>query len=669
MKENVLKIVLVLLLASLAPSAARAQKITAKVADWHFRKMNFTEAIKLYQYAFQKDTNNAYVARQLAEAYRQTDRPDETARWLRRLINRGDAQPGDVFRYAQALKNMASYEEAAYWEERFAALAPEDVRIRSVASLQDYQKWLQRDTARYQVKPVNLNTLGTEFGPTIFGNQLIYSSSGRTRTTFAQKYLGEPPSYLNLYAGEISDEGKLMKVKPFAPNMQSRHHDGPVSVHPNGEELFLTRNQSRRFRLLGGNGGFLNLEIEAGKKIDGEWESTGGFPYNSKSYSTGHPAIDPSGTVLYFTSDMPGGYGGADLYACRRVDGQWGEPMNLGPYVNTWGNETFPFIGADGVLYFSSDGHPGLGGMDIFRAHPVNGIYTVIENLGYPVNTHKDDLSLALNGEGTVGYFASNRPGGRGEDDLYSLKINKVSAEIDLLARDESTGEVLPDTRILLVHQQTDTTEVGITPPSGLISFQVSAGEDLDILASHDSYHEAGLTIGAETIRESERVFAEIALQYNREKNDGYPPPIFLEVENGQPLHVMELDYIYFDLANWNIREDAAETLTRVANILANYPDLEIRLESHADARGDARLNLALSEKRGKAAFLYLVAKEIYGDRMKYTAYGESRLLNICEDGVDCDEDEHAVNRRTVIKIVREGAFDEERLKRSPFYF
>ena len=838
--KPILKLICILFLICLSATQVQGQGLTVKVADLHFRNSNYREAISLYEFALKKNRSNAYIMRQLAEANYQYERIEIAARWLRKMIDQRVAQPDDIFRYAELMRYLGNYPEAIRWEQEFASRKPADPRSRGQFGSMAYIEMLKRDSARYAVEIMKINTVGAEFGPVIFDDQLIFASTRSPRSLIGRSSSHNRMPYLKLFSCPLAKDGTTGKISDFAPHMRTKFHDGPVSIHPSGEELFLNSNQTPKFQLFGGNRSILNLEILIGRKVGGKWQKAEDFPYNSTKYSTGHPAIDPSGTNLYFTSNMPGGYGGADLYVSHYENGQWGQPKNLGPEVNTWGNETFPFVDEDGVLYFTSNGHAGMGGMDIFCTYPINGIFSVVENLGYPVNTSHDDFGLCLDKTGKHGYFASNRKGGKGNDDLYGLRFLHRTPRTEQLALEQKmpapSQTQAPQTKQAEVHpaqQKSSETllplhdnapaaipilaetkpaentnnlvmkEAGPTPvqkfvpavtpeekktltaatpeikktipaampeaaktkpatipqapktapattpespqttlataPEGQKATPATApevtkttlaaipettkepvpavqpvGQPKPIESKADQPRETSTESpkpvpaikpedkakpvetkpyqAQETYAETPKTATSIQtvnktkpaeakpdqLQESYAGNisptvetcyDDYPEPIMMDVEDGYPLQIIKLEYIYFDLAKWSIRKDAAQTLKRVAGLLKQYPELEVRMESHADARGDARMNMALSEKRGHAAFLYLIAREILSDRMQYKGYGETRLLNICEDGVDCDEIEHASNRRCVIKIVRKGDYEGDRLKRSPFYF
>jgi outer membrane protein OmpA-like peptidoglycan-associated protein len=367
---------------------------------------------------------------------------------------------------------------------------------------------------------------------------------------------------------------------------------------------------------------------------------------------------------------MPGGYGKSDIYFSVFSNSQWSKPFNLGPKINTEGNEFFPFISNDGIVYFASDGHGGLGGLDIYFSVPERGVFNSIENMGYPVNSSRDDFGLVLDSTGVKGYFTSNRVGGKGNDDLYFLKIKRVPVIIRGVIKDRDTRDVLSDAKVDVVNENGQVIATSITRIDGQFEFEVNKGQQYIIKVNKEFYFENEKPVATASLRPNDEVFSEIFLEQKIDESatEG-PPPINMEEENGEALQVIELEYINYDLDKSDVRPDAAATLDKLIALMKEYPDLEIRVESHTDSRGSDEYNLLLSKKRAKAAFDYLVSKGIDPNRMLYHGYGETRLLNNCTNGVNCTEEQHEVNRRSIVKVVRKGIYKEKRGQRNIFYF
>ncbi len=647
---------------------SNAQKMTIMLADKSFKDFAFVEAIELYEFAYKKDTTDNYVVRQLAEANRNIGNTEQVEYWLKKLIDRRVEQPEDLFNYSQALKSNGKYLKAEQWLKEYAGLRPEDGRVNIQVSLLEYISFLMRDSSKYEIRNLKVNTPGSDMGPFIDNGQLVFSSTSMHGNS-GPRYQWNNLPYLDMYAGKILADGEIGKPEPFAPKLKTSFHDGPVSIDFRNKRMFFTRNNYLKGKTFKSKDGTVNLKIFLAGFEENDWKLTGSFVYNSDQYSVGHPSVDKTGTVLYFASDRPGGYGKSDLYFSVFTNGHWSDPVNLGPKVNTEGNEFFPFISNDGVLYFASDGHGGLGALDIFFSVPDRGVFNSVENMGYPVNSSMDDFALALDSTGMNGYFTSNRPGGKGDDDLYYLKVKYVPVIVRGVVKDRDTKTVLPDARIAVVDSKGDTISRSITRLDGQFEFEVNKGQEYTIDVRKEFYFGNEKKVATASLRPNDEVFAEIFLEQDLERADNYPEPINIEEEDGEALQVIELEYINYDLDKWEIRPDAAEILNRLITVMNEYPGLEIRLESHTDARGSDEYNMLLSKKRARSAFDYLVSKGIDPNRMRYEGYGETRLLNRCGNGVECSEQEHEVNRRTIVKVVRKGEYQNKRGQRNIFYF
>jgi len=652
----------------LFPNQSFSQKLTVKLADKSFEEFAYIEAIGLYEYAYEKDTADNYVVKRLAESNRNVGNTEAVERWLKKLIDRHTEQPEDVFNYSQALKSNGKYLLAEQWLKEYSDLRPEDGRVNLQVSLLEYIKFLMRDSTNYEILNTAINTIGSDMGPAFYKDKLIFSSTSIGTKAGATYKWNELP-YLKLYSAQIGPYGDLNSVESFAPKLKTAYHDGPVSFDSKNSIIYLTRNNFAKGKTSTSRDGVVNLKIFLGKLEDGEWKLTGNFSYNSNEYSVGHPAISKDGTTLYFASDMPGGYGKSDLYFSKLANGQWSKPINLGPKINTEGNELFLYVGDDGVLYFGSDGHGGLGGLDIFFSVPEQGIFNSIENMGYPVNSSKDDFGLALDTTGVKGYFTSNRPRGKGDDDIYFMKIKRIPVIIRGVIKDRDTKDVLSDATVSVINEAGNTIATSVTRIDGQFEFEVNKGQQYIINVTKEFYNENEVIIGTAQLRPNDEAFSEIFLEQKLEEADNSPAPKSMEEEDGAALQVVELEYTNYELDKSDIKPDVAATLDRLIAMLKEYPDLEMRIESHTDSRGSDDYNMLLSKKRARAAFDYVVSKGIDPKRLLYRGYGETRLLNNCTNGVDCTEEQHEVNRRSIVKVVRKGEYKEKRGQKNIFYF
>lgn len=666
MNKKPLITALFLFLFLFAFQSLKAQKLTIRLADSSFDNFAYVEAIDLYEVAYEKDPTDPYVIKRLADSNRNIGNSEETEKWLNILIEMHEEEPEDIFNYSQALKSNGKYLQAEEWLQVYAELRPEDGRISIQQSLLDYIEQLRSDSSKYEIRDIPANTEGSEIGPAFFHDQVVFASTSRDNSILSRKYKWNELPYLDLYIGDQAPNGDIINITDFAPKLRTSYHDGPVSFDQQ-DKLYLTRNNIGKRGITKDEEGVVNLKIVFGGMEDGEWEYRGEFPFNSDEYSTGHPSIDQSGEVLYFTSDMPGGYGGTDIYFSTYSGGFWSDPINLGPEVNTTGNESFPFISNDGVLYFSSDGHGGMGGLDIFYSVPSGGVFTSVFNMGYPVNSPKDDFSFILDNSGTEGYFSSNRTGGRGNDDIYFLKIKYIPVYIRGIVKDSETNEVLPGTKVSVIDQNADTILTSITKTDGQFEFELNKGPEYVLEIDNIDYYITEAYVQTNNLRTNDDAFAEILLEALPE-DDGYPEPIEMEVEDGEPLQILQIEYLNFDFGQGELLEQAAKTLDELIAQLLEFPEMEIRIESHTDSRGDDEENMLLSKQRAKTTFDYIISKGVDSERAQYRGFGETQLLNDCIND-DCTEEEHTANNRTIVKVVRKGEYKRDRQKRDTFYF
>ncbi|HET6557497.1 MAG TPA: OmpA family protein [Prolixibacteraceae bacterium] len=652
---------LTFVLIALCGTVSFGQKITTKLADKRFNEFAYVAAIKLYEYAYQKDSSDHYILKQLAEANRRIGNNPQVEQWLKKIIDRHKAKPEDIYHYFQALKSNGKYESAQYWLDKYSALISAESGINPSDSFLNHIGLLMSDSMNYDVKNVSLNTVGSELGPVYYNNQVIFSSTSIENKSEIRYKWNELP-FLHMYAAEIDPAtGDLLMPKPFAPKLRTAYHDGPASFDQSNELIYFTRNNLVKGKTAKSKQGVVNLKIFHGAFSNGEWIHVGEFNYNSDEYSVGHPSINKDGTILYFASDMPGGYGKSDLYYSVRSNDEWGAPVNLGPAINTSGNEFFPFVSKDGAIYFASDRFEGLGGMDIYFTIPENGIFGKSQNMGYPVNTSNDDFALTLDSTGMKGYFCSNRPGGKGDDDIYYLKIKSDSLIIKGIVKEKGSNDLIAGANVFLMDLQKQIIRKSITDVNGAFEFKLRSKEKYLLNVGKESYLENIVQPTNVSHNMGNILNQEIFIEKVVEKQTDVPLSAITMEEGEGPVQMIDFRHINYDLDQSFIRKDAAAILDQLIVYLKESPDIKIKIESHTDARAKDDYNLRLSKKRALAAFDYIVSKGIDPDRVSYFGFGETRLLNNCGNGVICDDKKHEENRRSIVKVFRK-VNDREKL-------
>ena len=495
----------------------------------------------------------------------------------------------------------------------------------------------------YEVENVTKLLTSSDFGPSFYENdKLVFASaSGSTKGNGVHLWTGLP--YLDLYTASIDDEWRLANPKPFEGNINTKFHESSAVFTKDGSTMYFTRNNSKNGRKKVGKGKLVSLKIyKATKQEDGTWGNVKELPFCSDSYAVAHPALSPDEKKLYFSSDMEGTMGQSDIWYVDINSGDSsGTPVNLGPSINTEARETFPFISENNNLYFSSDGHLGLGGLDIFVVSlESNGEFEEVTNLKKPINSNMDDFGFIFNEAEKIGYLSSNREGSDGSvsDDIY--RVWEVCGEIVLLGiiSNEKTGEAINNATVQLVNKDNRIIAKTKTDREGNYKFEnfLNCTEKYTVVASFRDYQPNQESIT--TPRGSEVVQVDLELT----------PPECAVDDLGCRLN---LQPIYFDYGRSAIRPDAEVELSKILQALKEYPQLKINIESHTDSRSSSSFNMRLSERRAQATLRWLVNKGINPNRLSAKGYGETRLLNHCSNGVRCSEEEHQLNRRSMFII------------------
>ncbi len=572
---------------------------------------------------------------------------------------------------------------------------------------------------KYIVELQDYNTEFSEFSLAFLNQEIIYVSNQKSSNRKAKFYNLVSPS-------------SQPKITSLLEKLNTKYHEGPISVSSDGNMVFFTRNSFFQKEKRYTDDKLMPLQIFYVIYENGKWSNEFDFPYNSTQYSCGHPSLSQDGKYLYFASDMPSGYGESDIYRSEFINGKWGKPENLGEKVNSSSNELFPYISAENILYFSSNCHGGLGELDIWYIDMNNTKAISKINMDSPINTPFDDFAMFTleKSNHTSGYISSNRPNGKGSDDIYFWKYRIKPLNIEGFVTN-STGKTIPDAQLTLVLPDS-TKSFTKSDSNGYYSLAVSRKVNYTFKASHEQYYSSENVFSTEVSDDQILINHNIRLQelavlkfrtvdlmnmpledvsvkiiLNNEivyrgqtskewilwrfpkefqRNDSVnlllefekvayhsrkisfnkvqdiqqevlisPEEMVEKVleESIEISDILKLNPIYYDYDKWEIRADAAKELDKVIQYLNYNPLIVIELGSHTDSRGADDYNLRLSEKRAKSAVDYLKKglrnpSQVYGK-----GYGESRLINRCQNEIDCSEVEHSVNRRTEFRVVK----------------
>jgi outer membrane protein OmpA-like peptidoglycan-associated protein len=672
----------IVLLGAATPALSQQEENGAilRKAIIEYQSLRFTSAIKELTRVLDKEPENVRAQEMMAGSNRNIKNYDEALYWYGELCKLKNIKPEWALYYAEALANKEKYEESEQWYRKYLTLKPTDRRADafSKANLSAFSA----NAGEYKITYSSINTDDSEYSPMYYKDGLMFISnrSQKTRyvfqwdrTSYSDMYIvkdlstiteGEPDSAkraeklkASKYTAASDGEKSLMSLfassKTEDPEstpyllrgkVRSNFHEGPATLLPEGTLLF-TRNNYVGGKARQSKGGVNKLKLYTASGPN--WDKITSFPYNNNEYSTGHPTVSRDGNILIFASDMPRGFGGTDLYYCVRTgEGKkWGRPVNLGPKINTEGNEQFPYLDKNGKLYFSSTGHAGLGGLDIFEIvlkdlKPMG----APKNLGSDINSSSDDFGFIQDEVGRTGFFSSNR---RGNDDIYQFTKMAYSVALKGIVLDANNNKALAGTKVILRHNGiVDTLQ---TNAKGEFSKVLSKETDYELNGSKFSYVSKQNYVSTTGITKDSTI--NVALKLNKAENIQQ-----WVIDNCETLkNTFNLKSIYYDLDRSEIRVDARPALDEIAEIMRKNPEISIITASHTDSRATDSYNRDLSLRRGESARTYLISRGIDGSRIEVKYYGKSRLLNSCAEGTVCPESEQQINRRTEFEVVLNG--------------
>lgn len=498
----------------------------------------------------------------------------------------------------------------------------------------------------YEIKNLDINTEYSDFGTAFFGEkEIIYASSKKGFGNTSRNWGENNQPFLDLYIGKIESNHELSNSKLFSDKINSNRHEAITTISSDKKTLYFTRNNYQNKKNLISSNRFVNLGIYTSKMQDnGEWGEVDPLPFNNKEYSYGHPALSLDGKRLYFSSDMPNGFGDTDIYYVEiNNEGTYGTPINLGSKINTTGKEAYPFISSDNTLYFSSDKGSENLQLDIYSIS-LNDLKTTSPyKLEAPINSLFDDFAFVAQSDNTKGYFSSNREGGKGDDDIYSFYIvpPKVVCNQKIQGKivDSADKTNVTEAKVVLYDENNKELQTKTVNKEGTFAFDIDCNKAYQLKASKNGYIETSKKFSStnENLKTHE-----IVMELSKEE--------FLVVDKKV---LIKINPIYFDLNSSKIRKDAEVELDKVVEIMNKYTDIVIECGSHTDSRSTYKYNRWLSERRAENTKAYIVSKGISKNRISGKGYGESQLINNCLNGVKCSEEQHQLNRRTEFTVIQ----------------
>lgn len=618
-------------------------------------------AIDQLKDAYQKTTDKdekLHIAFYIAESYRITDNPDQAELWYGKVVARDYENPLSILYYADALLMNEKYEEAKAQYQRYKGIVPNDPRASDgIMSCEYAMQWIEQPTG-YQVEEMRfLNSRNDDYSPFYSRDnyQELFFTSSRDETTGKSEHGATGQGFADIFFSAMDNKGKWSTPLPVDPSINTEAEEGTPVFSSDYATMYFTRCNISKRKTMG-------CEIYQATRDGNRWTDIKALPLASDSVVIAHPAISGDELVLYFVSDMEGstktpeGTRSKDIWMITRPDNnaEWGSPVNLGSPVNTPGDELFPYVHPDGTLYFSSDGHIGMGGLDIFKAEKNDNGQWSVENMKYPMNSPADDFGIVFESERESGYFSSSRRG-RTNSDIYSFILPPLRFSVIGVVKDEKTDEIIPEVLVKSIGSDGITLETN-TGSNGTFRFNLNPGTDYVFISEKEGY-----------LKGKERESTKGLSQDTEFKTEIYMASIErpIEVEN-----------IFFDLDKANLRPESMVALDKLVETLNDNPNIVIELGSHTDARASDSYNIDLSNRRAQSVVNYLIEKGISEDRLVARGYGESRpktvdkkdhdaypflpvgtvlsesFINKLEDE-DRQEMAHFLNRRTEFTVLR----------------
>jgi len=623
------KILLILLIFPLSIQLSVAQNL--KRANHLFEKRAYLNAAELF---LNEEPKTQEVLEKLADCYYFNTKMSEAEQYYKMLLQNYEASvdPTYLFRYSQALKGVKKFTEADKWQQKYLAIK-QLTTAEKQETLPFFDALNSGNRKPYIVHKVSINSTFSDFGPAYFGEKVVFAS---TRNS-GKLYDWNNQPYLDLYQADVAENQYLTNVIPFSGSINTEMHESNAVFTKDGKTMYFTRNSIPSGKKLLSKNKVNHLKIYKTQFVNNEWTNIAELPFNSNDYSVEHPALSPDEKQLYFASDMPGTIGSFDLFVVDiNADGTYGTPKNLGPKINTEMREQFPYVSAKNRLYFASDGHFGLGGLDIFKSEIADESFSKPTNLSDIINSNLDDFAFVIDEENEIGYFSSNREGGIGDDDIYRFTQKKIY-EVHGLVQNKRTLELLPGTLVSLFDKNNELINKINVGEDAKYSFDVENNKNYKLVGTRKLYVPAEIEFSTNSKGDIDKNIQMLMELYTDVEKE-------IVVENDKTQ--IKINPIYFNYDKWNIRKDAAIELNNVVNIMKKYPDMTIEIGAHTDARGTNKYNLKLSKKRAKSVMDYLINQGISENRLKSEGFGESQPLNHCIHPKMCTRAQYSINRR-----------------------
>ena len=620
-------------------------------ANEYFKNGQYYQAVDLLRDAYgdEPDKNTkSDITFQVAECYRKTNQPKKAEMWYKKAIQKKYNNPSIYLHYADALKMNEKFENAVENYREYKKLVPEDPRGENgIKSCELAIKWIENPNGYKVANMKFFNSRESEYSPAFAKAEYdeVYFTSSRDGATGDDTHGGTGLNFSDIFTSKKDKKGNWSTPVPLGENINTEFEEGAISMSKDFNTMFFTRCERHKKDAIG-------CMVFQSERRNTEWGKAEPILMLDDSIVIAHPSLSEDELTLYFVSDMKAGMGNKDIWKVTRssADGNWGVPENLGAAINTPGNEMFPFVHDDGTLYFSSDYHPGMGGLDIFRASKENGSWK-LENMRYPVNSTKDDFSIVIEKDLERGYFSSSRDG---DDEIFSFVLPPLKFDVEGVVLNDKTDAPLANATVKLVGSD-GMTLTNETDEEGAFRFMLRPNTDYVFVASQKGFLTGKEKETTKGITESQTFSSEIRLS-------SIAGPI-------------ELPNIFYDFAKWDLRPESMVALDKLVETLNDNPNVVIELRSHTDARGSALSNVELSQKRAQSVVNYLIEKGIQPARLRAKGYAATmpkvidrklgNLHSFLFEGAELtpefiekleseeqQEVSHQINRRTEFQVI-----------------
>ena len=607
-------------------------QIRLRTGNESYEQFAYAEAAKDYEWVLAKKKIPEAIIN-VADCYRQMGNSAKTEYWYRKALKLPNASPVWKLYLGEAMKKNGNYAEAHKMLSEYLVLNRNDRRAARLMESCDSISKYEGDTTLFTISLLRFNTQGeNNFSPAFYRNGIAFLSDKNFKGLSKTKSDFNGKRFLDLFFSKQAESGYWLEPEPIKGEVNGLFNEGPATFTRDFNTMYFTRNNYLSNKADKNKNNVNVLKIYKAEFVEGLWKLKGEMFFNSGDYSVGHPAVNSDGTIIYFISDMPWGYGGTDIYSVKSQGGNvWTKPHNIGVSVNSQGNELFPYLQNDSTLYFSSNSYAGLGGLDVYVSHLIDGEWTTPEDLGNPINSSSDDIGFVIDSIGKSGFFSSDRFGG--VDKIFSFTRHPPQLKANFTITDKLTKTAIQQVKVKIT-SSCGKDSIFTTDASGSFSFQLIPDCDYEFQFSNRDYYYTSDSITTK----------------GKAVSQNFDKPVSLDKVKMNTAHIWK--GIDFKKKDWQLQLTSGVALETLVKMLEQNSFINIEIAAYTDSRGSDIENLKLTQRRAELVQQYLTSRHIKAERIIAKGYGETKLLNQCVNGLLCLEEDHQINNR-IEMIVR----------------